>query len=291
VDGLAYTASLLLARQRTPSSSTVGRGYKGKAVYGLKNRLNALGYAVDLTHDFDEATEKAVRQFQKDHGAQVDGVVGPETFGKLTRAKGKPVNPADVGLDALGQALGSGVKNVTGQSGVRNNGLGGSRSASPATKKSSRSSSTGSTSKTQKGPHGGSVDSRGYETASKQTGPIGSTSKPLTAQQILKQGYDKPGPNAKQPQDNNPEFNKLHPRDKGKFIAKGASGERVEIVQRRLQVAGHKIKKDGQFGPKTEAAVKGFQKAAGLKVVDGIVGPDTTRALRAAARRARATRV
>ena len=35
---------------------------------------------------------------------------------------------------------------------------------------------------------------------------------------------------------------------------------------------------DGIYGPKTESAVKGFQRKKKLKV-DGIVGPETTNAL------------
>ena len=49
----------------------------------------------------------------------------------------------------------------------------------------------------------------------------------------------------------------------------GSKGENVKLLQRFL-----KLKDDGDFGPKTEAAVKKWQKANGL-VSDGIVGPKT----------------
>ena len=49
----------------------------------------------------------------------------------------------------------------------------------------------------------------------------------------------------------------------------GSKGENVKLLQRFL-----KLKDDGDFGPKTETAVKKWQKTNGL-VVDGIVGPIT----------------
>lgn len=53
----------------------------------------------------------------------------------------------------------------------------------------------------------------------------------------------------------------------------GSEGENVKILQRFL-----KLKDDGDFGPKTEAAVKTWQKANGLKD-DGVVGPKTWAAM------------
>jgi peptidoglycan hydrolase-like protein with peptidoglycan-binding domain len=49
--------------------------------------------------------------------------------------------------------------------------------------------------------------------------------------------------------------------------------------RRATAVSRSKLKQDGQFGPKTEAAVKRFQKTNGL-VVDGIVGTQTSGAIR-----------
>ena len=50
---------------------------------------------------------------------------------------------------------------------------------------------------------------------------------------------------------------------------------RVRALQRRLRTLGLRPGPvDGLFGPRTEAAVEGLQRAAGLQV-DGIVGPDT----------------
>ncbi len=65
----------------------------------------------------------------------------------------------------------------------------------------------------------------------------------------------------------------------GGMLVEGSSGPRVLALQRALAAAGfnpHGL--DGKFGPKTEAALKAFQRAAGI-TVDGKAGPQTWRAL------------
>lgn len=52
------------------------------------------------------------------------------------------------------------------------------------------------------------------------------------------------------------------------------SGNHVKTAQILLKEHGYKIDADGYYGPKTQSAVKSFQKKYGLKV-DGHVGPDT----------------
>ncbi|MFY0525266.1 peptidoglycan-binding domain-containing protein [Archangium gephyra] len=62
----------------------------------------------------------------------------------------------------------------------------------------------------------------------------------------------------------------------------GASGASVKTLQQALANAGFSPgAADGQFGPKTAAAVKAFQSAKGL-VADGVVGPKTWARLTAA---------
>ncbi len=53
----------------------------------------------------------------------------------------------------------------------------------------------------------------------------------------------------------------------------------VKSIQEGLTICGHSPgAADGKMGPKTEAAIKSFQKGAGVSV-DGIVGPNTAAAL------------
>ncbi len=65
-------------------------------------------------------------------------------------------------------------------------------------------------------------------------------------------------------------------------LRQGAHGAAVSDLQRKLKAKGYSLAVDGDFGPKTAAAVRRFQSAKGL-VADGIVGPKTWAALGGAA--------
>ena len=62
-------------------------------------------------------------------------------------------------------------------------------------------------------------------------------------------------------------------------VGMGEQSQRVKDLQARLNAMGAHLKVDGQFGPKTRAAVVALQRKYGLKT-DGLVGPKTTAALR-----------
>nr|WP_304528698.1 peptidoglycan-binding protein [Archangium sp. Cb G35] len=65
------------------------------------------------------------------------------------------------------------------------------------------------------------------------------------------------------------------PGGSGPTLKQGHSGAPVTALQNRLNQLGFNAgAADGQFGPKTTAAVKAFQNAKGL-VADGVVGPKT----------------
>ena len=61
-------------------------------------------------------------------------------------------------------------------------------------------------------------------------------------------------------------------------LSRGAKGPAVEQLQRQLNQAGYKLTVDGDWGPKTQAAVMSFQQQHGL-AADGIAGPKTAYAL------------
>jgi peptidoglycan hydrolase-like protein with peptidoglycan-binding domain len=66
-----------------------------------------------------------------------------------------------------------------------------------------------------------------------------------------------------------------------KLIRQGMRGPTVKAVQVLVNAAtpgGQSLDKDGIFGPLTAQGVALFQTKAGL-LADGIVGPNTTRAL------------
>lgn len=65
---------------------TLRRGSKGKWVTTVQTMLKNKGYDLGpcgVDGDFGKATEKAVKEFQADHGLDPDGVVGPKTYDAL----------------------------------------------------------------------------------------------------------------------------------------------------------------------------------------------------------------
>jgi peptidoglycan hydrolase-like protein with peptidoglycan-binding domain len=77
----ANTAPSLDAAAR--GEGLVRRGQSGESVRQLQEELRARGIPVTVDGRFGPETERAVRQFQQQQGIKVDGLVGPETMGKL----------------------------------------------------------------------------------------------------------------------------------------------------------------------------------------------------------------
>lgn len=73
----------------TPTASTVlKKGSTGTAVRELQQKLKNLGYLTgSVDGSFGEATEKAVKAFQKAVGLYADGVAGTKTLEKLATSK------------------------------------------------------------------------------------------------------------------------------------------------------------------------------------------------------------
>ena len=76
---------------------TLRRGAKGTAVRRLQRRLNVHGAKLVVDGDFGPATERSVRGFQRHQGITVDGVVGPQTWGRLKRGVQTGNRPAKPG--------------------------------------------------------------------------------------------------------------------------------------------------------------------------------------------------
>ena len=76
---------------------------KGEAVMELQRMLNRLGHFTgEYTETFNSATQKAVKEFQKEHNLYVDGVVGPKTW-RLLSALAAPTatpNPGNMYIPA-----------------------------------------------------------------------------------------------------------------------------------------------------------------------------------------------
>lgn len=65
-------------------------GSQGDDVKYLQETLKGLGYAIGVDGIFGQETDKAVREYQKKNGLSVDGIVGPQTWAKLSEFTGSP---------------------------------------------------------------------------------------------------------------------------------------------------------------------------------------------------------
>ena len=77
---------------------TVRRGSKGEDVKYVQTMLYKLGYSLGpcgIDSDFGQATEAAVKEFQRDHKLNADGVVGPLTYEALEKATGSIQPPKE----------------------------------------------------------------------------------------------------------------------------------------------------------------------------------------------------
>jgi peptidoglycan hydrolase-like protein with peptidoglycan-binding domain len=68
------------------------RNQQGESVRSVQQALASRGYSIGVDGKFGAETERAVRTFQRHQGLSADGIVGPDTLGKLMRGRtGQPV--------------------------------------------------------------------------------------------------------------------------------------------------------------------------------------------------------
>ena len=85
----------------------VSYGSTGSAVSALQEKLNANGYRLEVDGVFGNETKKAVKDYQKKKGLQVDGIAGTETWGSLLKS------PAASDGPTTGKQVLSGVSDET----------------------------------------------------------------------------------------------------------------------------------------------------------------------------------
>ena len=66
-------------------TKTVKRGNKGTDVRWVQSKLNQFGFKLSVDGSCGPATDKAIRQFQKNKKLQIDGRVGPATRAALKK--------------------------------------------------------------------------------------------------------------------------------------------------------------------------------------------------------------
>lgn len=79
----AFFAFTLLLTGTSLAAPLLRRGAEGHDVHILQDNLKRLGYEVDLTDVFDDATYQAVSAFQRDEGIAASGTVDRETWRSL----------------------------------------------------------------------------------------------------------------------------------------------------------------------------------------------------------------
>jgi hypothetical protein len=85
--------------EQTTWHPTVRRGSKGEDVKYVQKMLYKLGYnlgSYGIDGDYGRQTEAAVKEFQRDHGLNQDGIAGPMTIETLEKAtaqiEGRPID-------------------------------------------------------------------------------------------------------------------------------------------------------------------------------------------------------
>ena len=81
------------------------KGMKGKKVRLIQEWLCLHGYHIVIDGDFGDATNAAVRQFQKEKKLKPDGIVGEKTFEKLVLPMTKVLEEISPGKKGLGQMV------------------------------------------------------------------------------------------------------------------------------------------------------------------------------------------
>ncbi len=79
----AFFAFTLLLTGTSLAAPLLRRGAEGHDVHVLQENLKRLGYEVELTDVFDDATYEAVSAFQRDEGITTSGTVDRETWRSL----------------------------------------------------------------------------------------------------------------------------------------------------------------------------------------------------------------
>lgn len=104
------TREKLMSDAATPNGLVIGD--EGDTVKRVQEILIKLGYLAkgSATGYFGEATDKAVKEFQKNNGLSADGNVGRKTMSVLTGGSGKSSSGSSSGAVETGSAGGGSVK-------------------------------------------------------------------------------------------------------------------------------------------------------------------------------------
>jgi len=257
-------AELAAITKQVKSGDALNLGDKSKAVAALEKQLKAAGLLQGPIDDtFDAATAAAVQQLQRANKLETSGIVGGRTLAALkktnlfvkdgfdTSAKigqsGSDVLRAERMLEKLGFRPGKadGVFDAATAKAVERY-----RDADPQLPDNKKLISEGMFKELKKA-------SRGYDHGAYSKREIGSLKKHKRLDDLTA---------------------RLAARGEG--IGPGSKGRAMLNVERHLEAAGYELgKPNAKWGPRSEAAIKAFQKAEGMEQT-GIVDERTWSKLR-----------
>ncbi|MDY4140633.1 MAG: peptidoglycan-binding protein [Eubacteriales bacterium] len=278
---LALLLTLVCSAAMAATYTTLKNGDTGDAVKQMQVALNALGYSTNgADGKFGTGTENAVRLFQKANGLKQDGKAGTQTLTLLYQQYDSLQN---------GGTSGSTGGSSSGGSTSGSSLFGGNYATLEYGSRGDRVK-TLQTALNQLGYSAGSADGKfgaGTQkavTAFQKANGLTADGKAgrITLQKIesLMSGASASTPTPPPASSTAPDSGSSSATGMPtRTLRKGYTGDDVKSLQTRLKALGYYTGSvDGKYGSGTVAAVKAFQKAAGLKQ-DGIAGPATCKAL------------
>ena len=252
-----FTAAERKASASNSDSTYIKLNSSGTAVKDLQTKLQKLGlYTAELTGNCGPKTVAAIKAFQEKYGLTADGVAGPTTLAKI-----------DAAYNALGSSSSSATSSA---SGLKLNSTGKEVSALQ-------------TDLTTLGYYWAQITGNfgeKTETAVKRfqeengltvDGVAGKKTLDAIAAAVAKKGGSSAGSTTS---------------TTGSVLKLNSQGTKVSQLQTDLKQLGYYYAEiTGNFGEKTEAAVKDFQKKNGLSA-DGVAGANTLAAIAAAVEKA-----
>lgn len=251
-----FTASQRATNTTTSSSTYIKLGSSGSTVSNLQTKLKALGYYTgDVTGNVGTKTESAIKAFQRANGLTADGIAGPQTLAKVDAAYSAKGNSSSSSSSSAG-----GLKLGSSGTEVRN------LQTDLTTLGYYWADITGNFgTKTES-----AVKLFQEESGLTADGVAGTKTIAAIANAIAKKGGSSSSSSSSTT------------ASSGTTLKLNSQGDRVSQLQRDLTTLGYYYADiTGNFGSKTEAAVKAFQKAKGL-TADGVAGSKTLAAIESA---------
>ena len=260
-----FTAAQRKASASTADNAYLKEGTSGEVVKDVQTKLKALGfYSGSITGNVGDRTKKAIKDFQSKYGLTVDGVAGPQTIAKIDAvySEQKAAGTLSSGTSSASSS-GSGLKLGSTGSGVRD------LQTDLTTLGYYWADITGSFgSKTE-----AAVKLFQQKNGLTADGVAGTKTLNAIASAIAKQGGSSTGSTSSG-------------TSSGSILKLNSQGAKVSQLQTDLKQLGYYYADiTGNFGEKTEAAVKLFQEKNGL-TADGVAGTKTLDAIAAAVAKA-----